>query len=462
MKLCYWCDSGNIEFFSKLGKEFEKEGWESIYVMLDEYDTNSLTKYRTEAKTYNLTEFIRAGWNGFTKDKLTKYQCKYTDINFWEIYYSDRHLSKYNYENGIKFIIGHIEFFENLYSVEKPNGFVYETTDNITAYLALEIGRYYGVKYLGAFADSLDYKMRMTLADNAYFKNSKMEKLYFSSIEFTNSDYEEAEKLIEKVSNPNNRPAYMETHTRAPRLKLSFATDIAKFLIRKFQKRFNDKFCYINYRNYKLHLYPITRYLNYRQCRKYFKQPVDGDKYYVFPLHYQPEVTSSVWASKYENQLFLIDSIAKSIPIDCMLYVKEHYGGLGCRNKLFYDQLKKYKNVRLIDPFINIHELIDNAAATIVLTNTTGLECILRRKPLFICGNVYYDFFDEAVKIKDIFDERQKLYNPKQMDEKKVLRFVVCYLKSFYNGYINPQDSANLDDGNIKAFVYAIKDSLGI
>lgn len=460
MKLVFWCDSGNIELFNQIAKKLEKDKWENIFLMLDKYDERRLRSIRTNAHCYNLTNYMHNNWSAFTSDKLTYYQNKYPNINFWEIYYSDRHIAKYDRDDSIKFLIGHIMFLEMLYETERPDAFVYETPDNITAYLAVELGRYFNVTYVGFIGDSLNYNTKMQISDNVFFINEKMKKLYYGDYQFTQEEIKNAQTLIERISDPHNRPAYMEAHTKAPKFKWSFISDIAKYIIRRFLPRFNDKYCYINYKNYKQHLQPIKRFLSYKKCKKYFLKPIEKQKYYVFPLHYQPEVTTSIWASKYVNQLFFIDNIAKSIPLDTVLYVKEHYGGLGSRQERFYKDLKKYKNVRLIDPFINIHTLIDNAQATLVLTNTTGLECIIRQKPVIVCGSVYYDFFEGVTKVNDIYCERSKILKPNLVEKDKVIRFVASYQKSFYNGYINPADIASLEEKNIDNFVYAIKDFL--
>lgn len=81
-------------------------------------------------------------------------------------------------------------------------------------------------------------------------------------------------------------------------------------------------------------------------------------KYVYYPLHYEPEASTLVCAVKYEKQLFFIDSWAKSLPADTVLYVKEHYAVLGHRELTLYKELKKYPNVVMIDPWESSRKLI--------------------------------------------------------------------------------------------------------
>ena len=86
---------------------------------------------------------------------------------------------------------------------------------------------------------------------------------------------------------------------------------------------------------------------------------------------------------KYEKQLFFIDSWAKSLPADTVLYVKEHYAFLGNRDPHFYEELKQYPNVVIVDPWESSRKLIENAVAVTTLTGTAGWEAMLLRKPVW-------------------------------------------------------------------------------
>lgn len=112
--------------------------------------------------------------------------------------------------------------------------------------------------------------------------------------------------------------------------------------------------------------------------------------YIFYALHMQPEATVTPGGGLFENQLFAIDLLAsagKSLGITIL--VKEHYVQ-STRDKIFYDDLKKMKNVRLIKTGVSSEKLIMNAVAVASLTGSCLLEGALKKKPVFIFGENYY------------------------------------------------------------------------
>ena len=137
--------------------------------------------------------------------------------------------------------------------------------------------------------------------------------------------------------------------------------------------------------------------------KRYYKKPLENQKYLLFPLHFQPESSTLTKATDFENQINTIEIIAKNLPGDYVLYVKEHYAKLGHREMSFYKLIQKFCNVRFIDPWIDSHSLIKKSEGVIVLTSTVGWEALIYRKPVFILGNVFYETFRYSVKIDNIY-----------------------------------------------------------
>ena len=59
--------------------------------------------------------------------------------------------------------------------------------------------------------------------------------------------------------------------------------------------------------------------------------PPSGAPYVYVPLHFQPEMTTLVLAPFCVDQIAVIENVAKTLPIDHRLYVKEHKASLGRR-----------------------------------------------------------------------------------------------------------------------------------
>lgn len=134
----------------------------------------------------------------------------------------------------------------------------------------------------------------------------------------------------------------------------------------------------------------IARAWLFRQLRYPFDVPNQIDRYYLFPIHLQPETTTLIWAEWYVNQLESIRNISKALPTGYFLYVKEHPSAFGYNPRDFYREVQRLPNVKLISPYENSLQLVSQSVGVITLTSTMGWEAIFLRKPVFLLGNVFY------------------------------------------------------------------------
>ena len=169
---------------------------------------------------------------------------------------------------------------------------------------------------------------------------------------------------------------------------------------------------------------------------KIFEKPNYEELYVYFPLHYEPEIAQLLLAPFYIDQISLVENIAKCLPINFKLYVKEHPMMVGFRPMSSYQRLLRMPNIRLIDPFVNSYELSKNAQLVTVITGSAGWEALLLKKPVITFGHVFFNKLDMVKKAESIASLpeliRNALENYKH-DEKQLINFVTAIFEGSFS-----------------------------
>lgn len=121
-----------------------------------------------------------------------------------------------------------------------------------------------------------------------------------------------------------------------------------------------------------------------------FERSLPKERYVLYPLHHQPEASVDVFGSLNNNQVALIESLSRQLPVTHKLWVKEHRGGISDRSLAWFRRIKRLPNVRLIDPFANIFPLIRNADLLVTISGTAGYEAGLMGVPTLGLAPVYF------------------------------------------------------------------------
>ncbi len=161
-------------------------------------------------------------------------------------------------------------------------------------------------------------------------------------------------------------------------------------------------------------------------------------KYIYFPLHYQPELSTSPLAEDFVNQELIVAMISKEMPSDYYLYVKEHPRISYNRSKDFYDKLLSYHNVKLLKEEINSYSLIDNSLAVATATGSVGWESFHRNKPVLMFGRRFYQFAPGIHKIQKESDLKSFFDNIKiytDVDPEKKKYFLHALSKFAFRGF---------------------------
>jgi hypothetical protein len=111
-----------------------------------------------------------------------------------------------------------------------------------------------------------------------------------------------------------------------------------------------------------------------------------GQRFVYFPLHTEPEMSLHWMSPEYFNQLSAIGSLARDLPADTMLAVKETIYGVGRRPRDFYEQIERLRNTALLDVFELGVDVVKAADVVVTISGTAGLEAAILGKPVILFG----------------------------------------------------------------------------
>ncbi|MDF2529245.1 MAG: hypothetical protein K0Q57_125 [Gammaproteobacteria bacterium] len=139
--------------------------------------------------------------------------------------------------------------------------------------------------------------------------------------------------------------------------------------------------------------------------KKYFKDMPDYNEPYVyFPLHLQPEQTTSSFGAEYCDQILAVEQLAAKLPADWKIYVKENpKQGFFMREAYFFQRLAGIDKVRLLPKTVSTVELTENAKFVATVTGTAAWESICGGKPALVFGYTWFETLPGIVKFSDSF-----------------------------------------------------------
>jgi len=167
-----------------------------------------------------------------------------------------------------------------------------------------------------------------------------------------------------------------------------------------------------------------------------------SSKYVYFPLHMQPEATTSPLSGVYVNQILIVQMIAYYLPKDVYIYIKENpHQTLVGRDIIFYKELLKIPQVRFVPNSFNTYQLTNNSLAVVTATGTVGLEALYRCKPVLMFGHNFYQYAKGVFQIKNNIDCQLALKKILSSDFKLNIKDFKIFLRALEDttieGYID-------------------------
>lgn len=201
-----------------------------------------------------------------------------------------------------------------------------------------------------------------------------------------------------------------------------------------------------------------SRYYRHKLKKKYENssiKPNYSDDYIYFPLHYQPERTTSPEGGQYVHQNLAIQLLSLTLSSDMSIYVKEHPSQFSSRLKgeqgrqlSYYKHLDKIPNVEIACLDSNSFNLIDNSLAVATITGTAGWESLVRGTPAIVFGNAWYQNAPGCYHVKTKKKMRvvlESIYQNNSLDINNIYHFISKAESIGYHGALNSSENNHVD-----------------
>lgn len=182
--------------------------------------------------------------------------------------------------------------------------------------------------------------------------------------------------------------------------------------------------------------------LHRERCYLEYKENIDkvdlNSSFYFFPLHLQPELSTSPMAGVFVDQYLIVEMISRNIPENTFLFIKEHPNqDFSKRDLRYYQRLKNLKNVKLLPLGTSSKLLIKHSKAVITCTGTAGWEALLTGKKVLLFGDTFYKYSRFVYRVNS---EKELLFAVSQVEgagDEGFMEENVKFLRKLSSAFLN-------------------------
>ncbi|MDL0131502.1 hypothetical protein PNP59_11250 [Halobacterium salinarum] len=373
------------------------------------------------------------------EERIREIEENYGTPFLWKNIIADRHYYNYKHDKQKLLLQGWFDFYLDFFNKFEPDIHLTSDVDSTYTMIPFDITqREFGISMTKKF---LRIEDRIGLCQNKFDDFEEIHGLF--------SELKQGKKDISNYSQSRNKAKKFIKDFRSHGLKPSYASNgngngnklvyyltevIDHFYRQKFGDLKND-FYHNSTSNRILSKLKNVGYQKYLDYLDIFQEPIYSEDYIYFPLHLQPEASTSVLAPMYMHQRDVIRDLSKSIPFNYKLYVKEHPSS-PIRNPSYYKELAQMPNVVLLEPNIDSHKLIKHSKLITTITGTAGLEAVLSKKPSIVFGRPHYRKLSMVSKVSsrnNISNIIKKSLNDHSHNETELIYYLTALYENSYS-----------------------------
>jgi hypothetical protein len=332
---------------------------------------------------------------------LKKIEEKYK-IKLWDLLLSERYFYSFNpywkfTDNELlKILERECRFFESVLKSEKFDYMIMKVTDNQQNHLFHHMCKISQIKIISF--DGVRFANRTMICVDG----DKFEKENLPEPVLKERSREELLKYMKGYS------ANIESFVGKTGMSISEKINVSLQYLKTISDKKSKKFFGLWGREpMKILQYGIKMHLESSKRKSFLDskciKKINNEKMIYFPLHYEPERVLLIATPYYTNQLEVITNIAKSLPIDYKLYVKEHpmMSKFHWREINYYQKIINLPNVELIHPSVSNESIFEICDLVITIAGSSGLESLFYGKPSIVFSDVIFSDLSSVKRIKN-------------------------------------------------------------
>lgn len=321
---------------------------------------------------------------------------------FLDMVYRNKNDAIYEYVNLFNL---YVNFYYGLFSTKKVDLLIFGDIPHFGVdSVAKDLADVMGIKtimfhqcielnHFFAFTDIKDVGIYDTLPNNDLYEIS-VPKMYEKDLFYMKNI-----EIVEPGSDNNRFLTCNRLLKKALRDRNKIYAKGQRFVLRSFEEYFRKKRVNLEFHK--------NEKSSSHKCKH-----IDLTKKYVyFPLHLQPEMTTSALGGMYCDQILAIQRLRELIPDDWYIYVKENpKQSAYMRGEMFFRRLHLISNVVFCNRDVDTYDLISNSQFVATITGTAGWEAISGGKCVLVFGLAWYRKlpgvfeYEDGMNIRDIIE----------------------------------------------------------
>ncbi len=403
--ILFWV-SGALTTFC-LAHYLQKKTDSNFFAIIDTYDKPRVFFKNQNLVTFKKTWFYHDFFKNIKKPDLkylSNFQKKY-DINLWKlainerIFYRFNSIYKFSNDEILSILEHECRFFEKILFDIKPDFLIMFESTLHQEELFYTMCKKIGIKILIFSEPNIS---RCIISENPRKLDIPID---FQTLESSNKNFNELRSYRKSFTTYNTVQKYREKF-KVSNLELLKST--LKFLFSE-NHHIKTHYTHRGRTKFKVLKDEIRKKLN-RKFRNSFinsnfkSKIIFNEKFIYFPLAVDEERNLLIAAPNYTNQVEVLRNIAKSLPIDYKLYVKENPAQIirYWRSISEYKEIMDMPNVILIHPNFSTEEIYKNCSLVITIGGSSGLDAAFYEKPSIIFADLGYSILPSVSKLNSI------------------------------------------------------------